>query len=114
MGVSADELAGLKCVACRGDTPAMSQEEMQSHLPVTPHWTLGSEPSHLIRQYRFDDFISAQNFAVKVGAVCEAEGHHAEITYGWGFCTVRFWTHKINGLHQNDFIMAVKVDQIKL
>lgn len=109
---AADELTRKTCVPCSGGVPPMSREEAQAHLPAVPGWTLGEDPPHLARSFRFNDFMAAQDFAVRVGHVCEAEGHHAEIAYGWGHCTVKFWTHKINGLHENDFVMAAKVNQL--
>ncbi len=104
------DLAGKTCEPCRGGIPPMERAMAESYLVQVPGWSLGSDPDHLVRTYRFDDFMAAQDFAVRVGAVCEAEGHHADICYGWGYCTVKFWTHKIKGLHENDFIMAAKVE----
>lgn len=104
------EMAGKTCVPCSGGLPPMSHEEAMAHLPAVPGWTLEADPPRLARKFRFKDFNQAQHFAVKVGDICEAEGHHAEIAYGWGHCTVQFWTHKINGLHVNDFVMAAKVN----
>lgn len=108
----AQELAGKTCEPCRGGVAAMSRAEAEAHLPAIPGWTLGEEPLRLTRRLSFADFKTAQDFALRVGAVCEAEGHHADIAYGWGYCAVTFWTHKINGLHENDFIMAARVDRL--
>jgi len=65
------------------------------------------------RTFTFPNFIQAQNHAVQVGDISEAENHHPDINYGWGYCTVVFYTHKISGLHENDFIMAAKVNGMK-
>jgi len=67
----------------------------------------------LRRSFAFSDFLEAQAFAVQVGAVAESESHHPDISYGWGYCTVVFYTHKIGGLHENDFIMAAKVNALQ-
>ncbi len=107
-----ETLAAGTCEPCRGGVPPMDRAEAESLLAQVPGWTLGDGPDHLVRTVRFPDFLSAQNFAVAVGGVCEEQGHHADIAYGWGYCTVKFWTHKINGLHRNDFMMAAKVNAL--
>lgn len=104
------DLAQGKCEPCRGGIPPMERAMAESYLVQVPGWTIAPNPDHLVRTFKFDDFRSAQAFAMRVGDLCEEEGHHAEIIHGWGYCTVKFWTHKINGLHENDFIMAAKVD----
>ncbi|MCW2245722.1 4a-hydroxytetrahydrobiopterin dehydratase [Azospirillum fermentarium] len=105
-------LAAGTCEPCRGGIPPMGRAEAEALLPQVPGWTLTFDPDHLVRTVRFPDFIQAQDFAVKVGGVCEEQGHHADIAYGWGYCTVTFWTHKIDGLHRNDFTMAAKVNAL--
>ena len=64
------------------------------------------------RTFKFGNFIDALGLAQHVGELCEKEGHHADITFGWGYCKVEFQTHKISGLHENDFIMAAKVNEL--
>ncbi len=103
------DLAGRSCEPCRGGIPPMDRAMAEDRLVQLPGWRLRASPDRLERDFRFADFRQAQDFAMRVGALCEAEGHHAEILFGWGHCTVTFWTHKINGLHENDFIMAAKV-----
>ncbi|WP_029008639.1 4a-hydroxytetrahydrobiopterin dehydratase [Azospirillum halopraeferens] len=104
------DLAQSKCEPCRGGIPPMDRATADTYLVQVPGWSIAGDPDHLVRTFRFDDFRAAQAFAVRVGNLCEDEGHHAEIIHGWGYCTVKFWTHKIGGLHENDFIMAAKVD----
>lgn len=110
MTAEATDLAAKTCEPCRGGIPPMDREMAETYLVQVPGWSLGSDPDHLVRTFKFGDFAAAQDFAVRVGGVCEAEGHHADINYGWGYCTVKFWTHKIRGLHENDFVMAAKVN----
>lgn len=105
-------LAAGTCEPCRGGIPPMERAEAEALLAQVPGWTFGDGPDRLVRTVRFPDFLSAQDFAVKVGGLCEEQGHHADIAYGWGYCTVAFWTHKINGLHRNDFTMAAKVNAL--
>ena len=76
------------------------------------HWDLIESGTKIRRTFTFRNFITAQDFAVKVGNLAEAENHHPDITYGWGFCTVLLYTHKINGLHENDFILAAKINHL--
>jgi 4a-hydroxytetrahydrobiopterin dehydratase len=106
------DLAAQRCEPCRGGVPALDRAAAEALLPRVPGWSLKDGPDRVEREFRFPDFAQAQSFAVQVGGVCEAEGHHAEIRYGWGYCGVSFWTHKINGLHENDFIMAAKVNAL--
>jgi 4a-hydroxytetrahydrobiopterin dehydratase len=103
-----------KCVACRADAPLVTGAEIAALIPLIPEWQMLSrnEIPQLERMYRFADFTSALDFSVKVGQLAESEGHHPAILTEWGRTTVTWWTHKIKGLHRNDFIMAAKTDQI--
>jgi len=107
-----EDLAARQCEPCRGGVPPMDRAMAEEYLVQVPGWTLKAQPERIERDFRFPDFAHAQAFAVQFGDLCEAEGHHAEIHYGWGHCTVGFWTHKIKGLHENDFVMAAKVNGI--
>jgi len=98
------------CVPCRGGIPPMSKQAAEALLAEVPGWDLSEDGRKISRTFRFPDFASAQAFANRVGAVSEAEGHHPVIHYSWGWCKVEFYTHKIGGLHENDFIMAAKVN----
>jgi pterin-4a-carbinolamine dehydratase len=64
------------------------------------------------RTFKFADFKEGLEFVDQIGALAEAEGHHPDTRFGWGYCTVELYTHKIKGLHQNDFIMAAKIDEL--
>lgn len=106
------ELSKRTCEPCRGGIPPMDREMADTYLVQVPGWSISDGPDRLVRRFTFPNFVAAQAFAVRVGDLCEEEGHHAEITYGWGYCMVSFWTHKIAGLHENDFIMAAKVGDL--
>ncbi len=106
-------LADRSCVPCRGGVPALSAREAEALLAGTPGWALEEDATRIRRTYRFKDFASAMAFARRVGELAESEGHHPDIALGWGYCSVAFRTHKIGGLHENDFIMAAKVDALK-
>jgi len=104
------DLKSKTCVPCQGGIPPMSAEEATSMMAEVPGWDLIESATKIRRTFTFKNFMEAQAFAVKVGEVSESEGHHPDIAYGWGYCTVVFYTHKIGGLHENDFIMAAKVN----
>ncbi|MES0370867.1 MAG: 4a-hydroxytetrahydrobiopterin dehydratase [Mariprofundaceae bacterium] len=107
-----DELRSKKCVPCRGGVPPLTEGEANVLLSQVKGWELIESSSKIRRTFTFKDFMQAQAFAVKVGDIAESEGHHPDISYGWGYCTVLLYTHKINGLHENDFIMAAKTNNI--
>ncbi len=99
-----------KCVPCQGGVPPLEESEARKYLEEVPEWRLTHEATRIERRFEFADFVSALAFVGKVGTVAEDEGHHPDITFGWGYATVVFYTHKIKGLHENDFIMAAKVN----
>jgi len=106
------ELKSRHCVPCEGGIPPLSEKEAESLMDQIVNWDLIDEATKIRRTFTFKNFMQAQAFAIKVGTLSESEGHHPDITYGWGYCTVLFYTHKINGLHENDFIMASKINEL--
>ena len=96
----------LKCSPCRGGVPAMTAGEAGDRLRDLPGWALNEEGTAIQRRFSWKTFAEALAFANRVGAIAEEQGHHPTLTVGWGFCTVELKTHKIKGLHENDFIMA--------
>jgi 4a-hydroxytetrahydrobiopterin dehydratase len=105
-------LATMKCTACRGDEPPMTDDEIESMRPQVPEWDLVERggAKRLRRTFRFKNFAQAMAFTERVGEVAEEQGHHPRIVTEWGRVTVDWYTHKIKGLHQNDFIMAARTD----
>ena len=105
-------LTNEKCVACRRESPLVTEAEMEELKPQVPDWTVVEHEGvqQLQRVFKFGDFAQALNFTNRVGALAETEGHHPAILTEWGRVTVNLWTHKIHGLHRNDFIMAAKID----
>lgn len=99
-----------KCTPCQGGVAPMTIEMAQNYLNDVHGWELLDKASKLKRTFKFNNFEDAMQFAQHVGKLCEDEGHHADLGIGWGYCRVEFQTHKINGLHENDFIMAEKVN----
>lgn len=107
-------LAGMKCTACRRGEPTVTDEEIAEYHPQVPEWQIVERDGikQLERVFKFPDFAQALAFSNKVGALAEAEGHHPALLTEWGRVTVTWWTHKIKGLHRNDFIMAAKTDAL--
>ena len=106
-------LSTERCVACRRDSPRVTEEEKTELCPQVPKWvmTKADGVEKVEREYKFRDCAQALDFTARIGNVAEAEGHHPRLTVEWGRVGVEWWTHKIKGLHRNDFIMAAKTDQ---
>jgi len=100
------------CEPCRGGIPPLSESEAEALLTETPKWSLIDNSTKIKRNFAFDNFVDALAFVNKLGELCESEGHHADISFGWGYCEVTFYSHKIGGLHKNDFIMAAKLNTL--
>ena len=98
------------CVPCHGGIPPLSPDEAKGYMEQVPEWSLSETADRIERRFEFSDFKSAMAFVARVGDLAEAEGHHPDINFGWGYAGVVFYTHKIKGLHDNDFIMAAKVN----
>jgi 4a-hydroxytetrahydrobiopterin dehydratase len=109
-----DELAGRRCEACRADAPLLTPRELNERLPQLPQWQLIEVVGvqQLSRVYRCKDFLGAMALAEKVAEIAEQENHHPSLLVEWGKLTVRWWTHKINGLHENDLIMAARTERL--
>ena len=108
------DLSKLKCVACRGGEPTLTEAQIAEFRPQVPEWQVKEVDGvkRLERLFKFKNFVEALAFTDKLGAAAEAEGHHPLIVTEWGRVTVQWWTNKIGGLHQNDFIMAAKTDKL--
>jgi 4a-hydroxytetrahydrobiopterin dehydratase len=108
------KLAQANCEACRTDSPHVTHDEVVEYLKETPGWQVAKEAdiNKLVKTYFFKDWKESQAFADRVGNLADTEGHHPAITIEWGRVTIRWWTHKIAGLHKNDFIMAAKCETL--
>jgi 4a-hydroxytetrahydrobiopterin dehydratase len=108
------ELKHMKCEACQRGAPRVTAEESRTLHTQVPDWALVERDGiqRLERAFAFLDFADALAFTNAVGSLAEEEGHHPALLTEWGNVTVTWWTHKIRGLHQNDFIMAAKTDQL--
>lgn len=108
-----EPLTAMRCVACRRDSPRVTEDEIVELRPQIPDWHFVERDgvARLERVFAFPDFRRALDFTNRIGALAEAEGHHPALLTEWGKVTVAWWTHKIKGLHRNDLIMAAKTDQ---
>ena len=113
-GADVPHLMAETCIACRRDAPRVTDDEAAELQPQNPDWTL--EEHHgvprLVRTFRLPNFRDALAFTQRIGELAEEEGHHPALLTEWGKVTVSWWTHKIRGLHRNDFIMAAKTDAL--
>ncbi len=108
------ELSEMKCTACRRGEPTLTEAEIAGLRPRVPGWQLAERGGieRLERAFGFRNFAEALAFTNRVGEQAEEEGHHPALLTEWGRVTVTWWTHKIGGLHRNDFIMAAKTDEL--
>src|SRR5499427_10578903 len=107
-------LSAERCIACRSDSPRVTSAEVAELRREILDWQVLERDgiARLERVFHFPNFADALAFTNRVGALAEAEGHHPAILTEWGRVTVTWWTHKIRGLHRNDFIMAAKTDAL--
>ena len=107
-----ETLTQMKCVACRKDEPTVTDAEIAEFHPQVSDWEIVELDgiTRLRRAFSFDDFAQALEFTNMVGELADEEGHHPALLTEWGRTTVTWWTHKIKGLHRNDFVMAAKTD----
>ncbi len=106
------EFAEKKCVACEGFETPFVREEAVVLLKQVKDWKLADDAKSISKECTFKNFADALAFANKVGAIAEEEGHHPDLTVGWGKVSVFLTTHAIKGLSENDFILAAKIDQL--
>ncbi len=109
-----EPLTRQSCVACRRDAPQVTEAEIAELRPQVPEWELFELDGikRLRRVFPTGDFAQALELTTRIGELAEAEGHHPALLTEWGRTTVTWWTHKIRGLHRNDFVMAAKTDEL--
>jgi 4a-hydroxytetrahydrobiopterin dehydratase len=104
-------LTGKKCAPCSGESGPLAGEALQQMRNQLSAWDL-VDGHHLTRTFRFRDFAGGLAFVNRVGELAEKEAHHPDICLSWGKVRIELWTHKVNGLTENDFILAAKIDQL--
>ena len=109
------DLSKKKCVACEGNIPSFDIDEIHKYLKKVDGWDVKSNEEKnyfLTKNFKFDNFKQSQNFVNKIGNLAEDENHHPDISFGWGYCEIKIFTHAIKGLAESDFILAAKIDKI--
>jgi len=109
------DLHKKKCVACNGSTPPFDKSEIHKYLKKIDGWEVKSNEKksfYLEKEFKFKNFKGSQVFVNKVANIAENEGHHPDLTFGWGYCVIKIFTHAIQGLAESDFILAAKIDKI--
>lgn len=110
--MTADDLRRENCRPLKGAEHRLTGESLASAMQATPQWSLKDEGAVIGRDVKFDGFLEALSFANALGWLAERENHHPDLELGWGYCRIRFSTHDVGGLSRNDFICAVKVDDL--
>ena len=110
-----EKLYKRKCKACDKNTVSFDENEIYKHLKGIDGWCVKSDNNkiyYLEKEFKFKNFIESLNFTNKVGSIAEQEGHHPDISFGWGYAKIKIYTHAIKGLAESDFILASKIDNI--
>ena len=108
------DLINKKCVPCEGGVVPFNISEIHKYQKKVDGWEVvkGEKNIHFLeKKFIFKNFLESQNFVNQVGKISEKEGHHPEILFGWGYAKISITTHAIEGLSENDFILAAKIDK---
>ena len=103
-------LSSEKCEPCNGNTPKLDYQEISKFLSELNEWSVNDNQEMIFKKFKFSNFNKALDFTTKIGKLSDKEGHHPDISLGWGYCLVMLHTHAIKGLSVNDFILASKID----
>ena len=112
-----DDLHTKDCIPCRGGVLPFDISEIHKYLKKVDGWDVMKNKNDyyfLEKNFKFKNFLESQKFVDQTGNIAESQGHHPDITFGWGYAKIQIYTHKIKGLVENDFILAAKIDQITL
>lgn len=106
------ELTTIRCVGCEGGIPALNKDEVKALMPQIPEWKVSEDGKSISRNFSFKDFYHTMAFVNALAFVANQENHHPDLEVGYNYCRIKFFTHAVNGLTQNDFICAAKIDKI--
>ena len=112
-----NDLDKKNCIPCRGNFPPFKLDEIHKYLKKVDGWDVkkNSDESYFLEKFfKSNNFIESQKFINAVSDIAEQEGHHPDISFGWGYSKIQIFTHKIKGLVESDFILAAKIDKIKI
>jgi len=110
-----NDLLNKKCVPCEGGVLPFDISEIHKYQKKVDGWNILTDDKKIFflnKKFQFKNFLDSQNFVNKVGQISENEGHHPDISFGWGYADIKITTHAIEGLSENDFILAAKIDQL--
>ena len=110
-----DDLVKKKCKPCEGGVIPFDVSEIHKYQKKVDGWEINKDKNEiffLTKKFNFKNFLGSQKFVNNVGIIAEKEGHHPDISFGWGYSEIKITTHAIKGLSENDFILAAKIDQI--
>ncbi len=110
-----NDLLNKKCVPCEGGVKPFDTSEIHKYQKRVDGWNIVENHNKIFlleKKFEFKNFLESQKFVNEVGRVSEAEGHHPDIMFGWGYAKINITTHAIEGLSENDFILAAKIDQL--
>jgi len=107
------ELHTIRCVACEGGIPPLSADQIKHFLSEVPHWKLSTDKTCITRRYEFKNFYQTMAFANAIAWIANQENHHPDLEIGYNYCAVKYQTHAVNGLTQNDFICAAKINRLE-
>ncbi len=105
------------CIPCKGGIPKFDISEIHKYLKKVDGWDVKSNENKeylLEKNFKFKNFLESQKFINEVGNIAESQNHHPDIIFGWGYAKIQIFTHKIKGLVESDFILAAKIDKIKI
>lgn len=105
-------LSEKNCIPCKGGVAALDGPQVAQYLRQVSGWETNSEGTAIVKKIKFRNFISSLAFVNKVGDIAEKANHHPDIAFGWGYCHITLNTHSIGGLHENDFIVAARIDAL--
>ena len=109
------DLANKKCIPCEGGIPAFELSEIHKYLKKIDDWNVlqdNNKNYYIEKEFKFENYINSEEFILKVGKLAELEGHHPDISFGWGYAKIKIATHAIKGLAESDFILAAKIDKL--
>ena len=110
-----EDLSNKKCIPCEGGIPSFDINEIHKYLKKIDGWNVLEDEEknfYIEKEFKFKNYLLSEEFVLKIGKIAESEGHHPDISFGWGYVKIKISTHAIKGLAESDFILASKIDKI--
>ncbi len=106
------DLSKSRCVSCEGLTHPLSENQVENLMPQVKYWKVQKNTTQIYKEYKFKDFYQTMAFVNAISWIANQENHHPDLEVGYNYCNITLMTHAINGLSQNDFICAAKIDNL--